>query len=51
MNDIANWIDECHNNHPSYIEADVSIFVVDLNRKIGQMVFRAANGGMVLVLC
>jgi hypothetical protein len=46
--DIVNWIDEWHSNHPTYTETDVSAFAEELNGKIGQMDFRASNGGVAI---
>ena len=45
ISDIVNWIDEWHLNHPTYTEANVADFAQSLNQQIGQMDFRASNGG------
>lgn len=43
--DIVNWINDWHSKHSTYTEAEVAVFAEELNGKIGQMDFRASNGG------
>lgn len=48
LDNIVNWIDEWAVNHQVYSETELIVFAEGLNEKIGQMNFKASNGGVAI---